>query len=130
MALRINPRLLTQQFEYHEFEKTNTWAKPSYKEPILIKKVRIDETPIADNISRTMQQALQINSPSRVMREQIGRQIPAGVAVGIEKYSDYAIDSVEQVICVVINLLYQPLERKSFSYKHQTFNSTKYKISY
>ena len=45
MALRINPRLLTQQFEYHEFEKTNAWAKPSYKEPILIKKVRIDQTP-------------------------------------------------------------------------------------
>jgi len=42
MALRINPRLLTGQFEYHEFEETNTWAKPSYKQPILIKKARIE----------------------------------------------------------------------------------------
>jgi len=44
MELRINPNLLTQSFEYHEFEEKNTWAKPSYKEPILINKVRIDET--------------------------------------------------------------------------------------
>ena len=34
---------------------------------------------IANNIARTMRQALQINSPSRVMREQIGRHIPAGM---------------------------------------------------
>jgi len=49
---------------------------------------------IAQNIARTMQQALQINSPSRLMREQIGRHIPTGVAAGIEKYADVAIDSV------------------------------------
>ena len=49
---------------------------------------------IADNVARTMRNALQINSPSRLMREQIGRQIPAGVAAGIDKYSDYALDSV------------------------------------
>ena len=49
---------------------------------------------IADNVARTMRNALQINSPSRVMREQIGRQIPAGVAAGIDKYADYALDSV------------------------------------
>jgi len=51
MALRINPRLLTQSFEYHEFEEKNTWAKPSYKEPILINKVRIDETLETTSIS-------------------------------------------------------------------------------
>ena len=49
---------------------------------------------IADNVARTMRNALQINSPSRVMREDIGRQIPAGVAAGIDKYADYALDSV------------------------------------
>ena len=47
---------------------------------------------IANNISRTMRQALDINSPSRVMREQIGRQIPAGIGAGIEKYADVALD--------------------------------------
>ena len=49
---------------------------------------------IANNIASTMRSALQINSPSRLMREQIGRQIPAGVAEGIDKYADYALDSV------------------------------------
>jgi hypothetical protein len=52
---------------------------------------------IANNITRTMRNALDINSPSRVMREQIGRQIPAGVAAGIEKYTDYAINSVHDL---------------------------------
>lgn len=51
-------------------------------------------TRIANNIAETMQSALAINSPSRLMREKIGRQIPAGVAAGIDKYSDYALDSV------------------------------------
>ena len=49
---------------------------------------------IANSIASTMRNALDINSPSRVMREQIGRQIPAGVAAGIDKYANYAIDSV------------------------------------
>jgi len=49
---------------------------------------------IAQNIARTMRQALDINSPSRLMREQIGRQIPAGIGEGIDKYADVAIDSV------------------------------------
>ena len=48
---------------------------------------------IANNIAAKMRAALDINSPSRLMREQIGRQIPAGVAAGIDKYSDYALDS-------------------------------------
>ena len=49
---------------------------------------------IANNITRTMRQAMQINSPSRVMREEIGRFIPEGVAAGIDKYADAATDSV------------------------------------
>ena len=62
MALRINPRLLTGQFEYHEFEETDTWAKLSYKELVLIKKVRIDEqpetAPISNGISRVVCKAI------------------------------------------------------------------------
>ena len=52
---------------------------------------------IASNIAATMRSALAINSPSRLMREQIGRQIPAGVAAGIDKYADYALDSVHDL---------------------------------
>jgi len=52
---------------------------------------------IANNIARTMRQALDINSPSRVMREQIGRQIPAGIGAGIDKYANTAIDSVQKL---------------------------------
>jgi len=62
MALRINPRLLTEQIEYHEFEETNIWARPSYKEPILIKKVRIDQqpetAPMSNGISRVVCKAI------------------------------------------------------------------------
>ena len=49
---------------------------------------------IANQITQAMRQALNINSPSRVMQEEIGRQIPAGVAEGIDKYGSYATDSM------------------------------------
>ena len=38
--------------------------------------------------------ALAINSPSKVFRDQVGRAIPEGMAVGIEKYSYYVDDSM------------------------------------
>ncbi|WP_137744834.1 tape measure protein [Robertmurraya siralis] len=38
---------------------------------------------IANEVARTMQQALDINSPSRVMRNDVGRWIPEGIALGI-----------------------------------------------
>ena len=59
---------------------------------------------IALNIARTMRDALDINSPSRVMREQIGRFIPEGVAAGIDKYADAVIDSVYKLSDDLINL--------------------------
>ena len=43
MALRINPQLLINSFEYHEFESADTWSKPTYKEPITVNNVRIDD---------------------------------------------------------------------------------------
>ncbi|MCL2559496.1 MAG: hypothetical protein FWE07_03325 [Turicibacter sp.] len=49
---------------------------------------------MANQITVAMRQALNINSPSRVMQEEIGRQIPAGVAEGIDKYGSYATDSM------------------------------------
>jgi len=59
---------------------------------------------IANNITREMQRALDINSPSRVMREGIGRFIPEGVAAGIDKYAGAAIDSVHKLGNDLINV--------------------------
>src|SRR5699024_1919522 len=39
---------------------------------------------IANSVSSTMRSALRIHSPSRVMRDDVGFEIPAGVAEGIE----------------------------------------------
>ncbi|MCT1904121.1 tape measure protein [Oceanobacillus sojae] len=39
---------------------------------------------IANRVASTMQRALAIHSPSRVMRDDVGKQVPAGVAVGIK----------------------------------------------
>lgn len=59
---------------------------------------------IADNITRTMQRAMQINSPSRVMRDKVGRPIPEGIAAGIDKYADKAIDSIQKLGNDLINI--------------------------
>ena len=66
---------------------------------------------IANNIARTMRQALQINSPSRVMREGIGRFIPEGVAAGIDKYANTAIDSVHNLSEDLIRINIPSVER-------------------
>ncbi|TYC48819.1 hypothetical protein ESZ50_08040 [Weissella muntiaci] len=38
---------------------------------------------------------LNIHSPSRVMRDEVGQYIPLGVAAGIDRYSDKAVDSMK-----------------------------------
>lgn len=56
---------------------------------------------VANQIRSTMQSALKINSPSHVMRDDVGRWIPAGVAEGIKRYShmiDNAIDDMYNMI--------------------------------
>ncbi|MDG3132265.1 tape measure protein [Streptococcus suis] len=45
-------------------------------------------TAVAQQITLAIQEALDINSPSRVMRDQVGRFIPQGIAVGIEADRD------------------------------------------
>jgi len=65
---------------------------------------------IANNIARTMRQALDINSPSRVMREQIGRHIPSGVAAGIDKYADVALDSVDKLASDMVKITIPSVE--------------------
>src|SRR5699024_8237656 len=56
---------------------------------------------VANQIRAVMQSALRINSPSHVMRDDVGRWIPAGVAEGIKKHSrliDSAIDGMYNMI--------------------------------
>lgn len=43
---------------------------------------------IANSITKTIKSALSIHSPSRVMRDEIGKWIPLGMAEGIDKYVD------------------------------------------
>jgi phage-related protein len=43
---------------------------------------------IANKVKNTIKGALGIHSPSRVMRDQVGKWIPLGVAEGIEKFSN------------------------------------------
>nr|WP_289038287.1 tape measure protein [uncultured Allobacillus sp.] len=43
---------------------------------------------VADNVTSTMRYRLQIRSPSRRMRDKIGKFIPEGIAVGIEANAD------------------------------------------
>src|SRR5699024_9733860 len=56
---------------------------------------------VANQIRAVMQSALRINSPSHVMRDDVGRWIPAGVAEGIKKHSrliDSDIDGMYNMI--------------------------------
>jgi tape measure domain-containing protein len=50
---------------------------------------------VADQITGKIKSILGIKSPSRVMRDQVGKWIPEGVAVGIEKNSKSAFRSME-----------------------------------
>ena len=45
---------------------------------------------IANSIKETIQSALDINSPSGVMRNEVGRWIPEGIALGIKDYAHIA----------------------------------------
>lgn len=50
---------------------------------------------IGNGIKNTIADALNIHSPSRVMRDEIGRYIPQGIAAGIEADSDKAFKTME-----------------------------------
>ncbi|MGM0238428.1 tape measure protein [Enterococcus sp. AZ103] len=52
---------------------------------------------VASQITQTMQSALDINSPSRVMRDKVGRFIPQGIAVGIDKDAHTIDDSLKKI---------------------------------
>lgn len=50
---------------------------------------------LANQISNTLKNAMKINSPSKRMRDEVGRSIPQGVAAGIEKDAHYVDESLE-----------------------------------
>lgn len=52
---------------------------------------------VVNNAIDKVKSKLGIKSPSRVFRDQVGKWIPAGIAVGIEDYSDTAINAVEKM---------------------------------
>lgn len=58
---------------------------------------------------------LRINSPSKVFRDQIGRAIPEGMAVGIDKFSYYVDDSMTGLGKDVISMGKDLAGRVSFS---------------
>lgn len=57
---------------------------------------------VADRVTETMKSALQIHSPSVVMRDEVGRNIALGLAEGIEQNKDYAKKSAEDIASAVV----------------------------
>lgn len=52
---------------------------------------------LANQVSATMKSSLKIHSPSRLMRDEIGRFIPQGLALGIEADSATAINALKNL---------------------------------
>lgn len=52
---------------------------------------------IANSVASTMRNALKIHSPSRVMRDDIGKMIPEGIAVGIKDRAKSAYREIENL---------------------------------
>ncbi len=52
---------------------------------------------LSSKISQTIKSSLGIHSPSKVMRDEVGRWIPLGIAEGIEKTANVAIKSMKKL---------------------------------
>lgn len=53
---------------------------------------------IANNVAATMRRALKIHSPSRLMRDEIGKMIPAGIAMGIDFNAKMVDDALGNMV--------------------------------
>lgn len=58
---------------------------------------------IANSIINTMQSALRIHSPSRAARDEVGKEVPAGVALGIEDNAKTVYRALEQMSSNIIS---------------------------
>lgn len=62
-----------------------------------INKIVSSAKKISSTLKNTVKQFFDINSPSRVMRDEVGKQIPAGVAVGIADGTEEAVSAAEEM---------------------------------
>lgn len=60
-------------------------------------KLKSTITTLAGNISSWFKSKLNINSPSRVLRDEVGKFIPLGIAEGIKKESDSIYSTIEDI---------------------------------
>lgn len=59
---------------------------------------------IADSVKSTIRSALDIHSPSRVMRDEVGKFIPLGIAVGMDRNADAVEKSAYQLRDKLMNV--------------------------
>lgn len=52
---------------------------------------------LASQMEKKLRKSLGIQSPSRVMRDEVGKYIPLGIAAGVEKYAGTARDAVAEL---------------------------------
>ncbi|MCR1994429.1 hypothetical protein NSA31_22080 [Bacillus subtilis] len=69
---------------------------------------------IASTIEKTIKKKLKIHSPSRLMRDQVGVMVPAGIAVGIQN----GIGTVQRAMTAVSDAMY--IEQKDMNLAYDT----------
>lgn len=69
---------------------------------------------IASTIEKTIKKKLKIHSPSRLMRDQVGVMVPAGIAVGIQN----GIGTVQRAMATVSDAMY--IEQKDMNLAYDT----------
>ena len=68
--------------------------------------IQSDISTAAKKIIKQIKDAFDIKSPSRVMREQVGKYLALGVAAGIEKYESVVADAMDAVTFAMSPLAY------------------------
>lgn len=57
----------------------------------------------AKNILNNIKNALGIHSPSTIFRDEVGKMLPAGLAIGIEANTDEALNAIDQMNDEIMN---------------------------
>ncbi|MFW0912029.1 hypothetical protein [Bacillus altitudinis] len=74
---------------------------------------------IASTIEKTIKKKLKIHSPSRLMRDQVGAMVPAGIAVGIQQ----GVGTVSKAMNAVTDAMYIKQEDLNIAYDASITNS-------
>lgn len=74
---------------------------------------------IASTIEKTIKKKLKIHSPSRLMRDQVGVMVPAGIAVGIQQ----GVGTVSKAMNAVTDAMYIKQEDLNIAYDSSITNS-------